>query len=222
MTSKDTNSVAAIATKCAAAVGRPTVATVTAVAATTFSCVAAIAARSAITGRAASATENEVAGHHAAVATVTAISSEAAISCERRAAVYTRIAAIIDQPLLEHLLEAGVNDVVTSTKHNSIAATTTKRVAAISRPAVAAVAAVTAITSRNAAASATEATGGQIVSAGATNRNVVRHEAAFAAVAAKSSGAAKSSERRAAVTAGRALITINEQTRAGEVSARAD
>jgi len=52
------------------------------------------------------------------------------------------------------LLEAGVKDVVTSTDQNSVAAVATKRVAAISRPTVAAVTAVAAITSRNAAASA--------------------------------------------------------------------
>src|SRR5437764_694752 len=81
---------------------------------------------------AASATNRHCYRRVAAVATVAARSSDAAISAKRRAAVAARSAAIIDQPIHEPLPEAGVKDVVTSTDQNSVAASATKRAAAIS------------------------------------------------------------------------------------------
>src|SRR5205807_7255662 len=105
------------------------------------------------TGAPARAANRHGAGHaaadDAAAAATAAKAPKATISSERRAAVAARSAAIIDQPIHEPLPEAGVKDVVTSTDQNSVAAIATKRVAAISRPAIAAVTAVPARTRKN-------------------------------------------------------------------------
>src|SRR5439155_1601797 len=151
MVRPERNSGTAIATKRKAAISVAAVTAVAAIAAVTASSVPAIAGRS-FSNVAAVATIAFSAG--AAVATIAAKYSAPATATKRRPPVTARSASIIDHPLLAPLLEAEVNDVVTSTNQNSVAAIATKRVAAISRPTVAAVTAVTSVTSSCVATSA--------------------------------------------------------------------
>src|SRR5439155_222157 len=138
--------------------------------------------------------------HAAAVATRAAIASSAAISAERRAAITAgRCPAIpyVQKP-----------DVVTSKEHNSVATIAAISLAAVSVAASAAVAASATVTASCVAAIATRS---KITDRAArtADREFIRI-APVAAVAAISSEDARSSERRATVTARSTVITINE------------
>src|SRR5439155_15970242 len=119
--------------------------------------------------------------HAAAVATIAAESPEAAISSERRAAITAGRALIAVDVKQPH-----VGDVSARAEHKSGTASATKRVAAISVPAVAAVTASTARSASSVATSAarSETTG---IAASAADRDFPQHGAAVDTIAPKAS-----------------------------------